>query len=140
MDNLASKEKKYSDYDIATFIAMKKFDEKHPKEKQLDWLEKYMMNTIKKITNKKWIVRKILFLKTKLEANQHWEQSAKGNPLLIEVDPITGKESVVFNGGSSQDVKVLFEVEVDLDNNAAVVTVDTDMNILDETKYQIQRP
>lgn len=41
-DNIVNKKGKYSDYDIAVFIAMEKFYEKHSRETQPDWLDKYM--------------------------------------------------------------------------------------------------
>lgn len=138
MNNLTNEKRKYSEYDIASFLATEKFEEKHPKEKQPEWLRRYILVTGVKNENKSWIIRRILFHKIQLKANQHWEQSPKGNPLLIEVDPITRKESVIIGGGYPADFEVIFEVEVDLANNSVSVLVDTDLNVLDENKYQVQ--
>lgn len=73
-----------------------------------------------------------------MESNQYWGHSAKGTPILIEVDPMTGKESVVFKDASPSDIEVIFEVEVDLINGSAIILLDTDLSKLDETRYEVQ--
>lgn len=138
MDNLTNK-KKFNEYDIAYSLAIKKFEERHPKEKQPEWLERYFLITGIKNEHRNWIIRKILFHKIQLKPNQRWEQSLKGNPLLIEVDPITKKESVNISGGYPADFEVIFEVEINLANHSVTVLVDTDLNKLVENKYQVQR-
>ena len=137
-NNRVNKKGKYSDYDIAVFIAMEKFYEKHSRETQPDWLDKYIMITGRKNENEHWIIQKILFRKIQLESNQYWGHSAKGTPILIEVDPMTGKESVVFKDASPSDIEVIFEVEVDLINGSAIILLDTDLSKLDETRYEVQ--
>lgn len=139
MNNLTNRKRKYSEYDIAGFLAMEKFEEKHPKEKQPEWLRRYILVTGIKTENKNWIIRRILFHKIQLEPNQHWGQSFKGNPLLIEVNPITRTESVIIGGGYPADFEIIFEVEVNLANNLVNILVDIDFNTLDENKYQVQR-
>lgn len=130
---------KYSNYDIASFLEMEKFEEKHPKEKRPEWLQRYIMVTGERTGEKRWIIRRILFHKIQLAPNQHWEKSAKDNPLIIEVDPITGNKSVVISGGYPADYDLIFEVEVDFANSSVNILVDTDLDVLDENKYQVQR-
>ena len=138
MGNLENEKIKIDEYDVATFIAKKKFEEKHPKEKQPEWLEKYIAITGEKVGKEKWIIRRIMFYKIKLESNQHWEIGPKGYPMIIETDPTTGKRYVLLRGGSSKGTKVLFEVEIDLSNGTAIVLADTDLNLLNESDYQLQ--
>lgn len=110
-----------NDYEIASFLEMEKFEEKHPIKERPEWLQRY------------------LFHKIQLAPNQHWEKSTKGNPLLIEVDPITGNKSVVISGGYPADHDLIFEVEVNFANGLVNILVDTDLDVLDEKKYQAQR-
>lgn len=76
--------------------------------------------------------------KTQLKPNQHWEEK-RGIPVLVEVDPITGKRSIVICGGPAVDVEVIFQVEIDLFKGSATVITDTDVEILDGTKYEIYK-
>lgn len=131
--------KKNDDYNIATLLAKDKFEEKHPRVEQPIWLDNYTTITGMKTGYKNWVIKRMLFHKIQLKPNQHWGKSAKGNPLLIEVDPITGDEFVVRSGGSSADIEVIFMVEVDIMNSIVTVLIDTDLNKLDENKYQVQR-
>ena len=84
-------------------------------------------------------MRKILFYREQLGPNQYWEKSLKGNPVLVEKDPETGKEFVVLKSGSPENIKVLFEVEVDVSDGTARVCTDIDISALNENEYQIQR-
>ena len=131
----------FDDYDIATFLVKEKFEEKHQKEKQPEWLEKYILVTGKKLEKKKWLIKRILFYKSNLQLkpNQCWEKSPRGNPVLVEIDPETGKKYVVLDDGDPAGIKVLFEAEVDLNDYSVLVLTDADLNLLSESDYQIQR-
>ena len=139
MGTTVDEKKHYDDHDIATFIARKEFEKRHPEEEQPEWLKKYMLTTGRKTGSKKWTMRKILFYKEQLGPNQYWEKSLEGNPVLVEKDPETGKEFVVLKSGSPENIKVLFEVEVDVSDGTARVCTDIDISALDENEYQIQR-
>ena len=100
----------YSDHDLAISIACHKFDEIHPKEEQPE-----------------------------LKSGQYWHWEDDGVPVLFEVDPVTGKKSVVICGGPEMEVEVFFEAEVDLAKDMVTVLMDTDLHKLDRTKYEINR-
>ena len=134
MGTTVDEKKHYDDHDIATFIARKEFEKRHPEEEQPEWLKKYMLTTGRKTGSKKWTMRKILFYKEQLGPNQYWEKSLKGNPVLVEKDPETGKEFVVLKSGSPENIKVLFEVEVDVSDGTARVCTDIDISTLDVNK------
>ena len=118
MGTTVDEKKHYDDHDIATFIARKEFEKRHPEEEQPEWLKKYMLTTGRKTGSKKWTMRKILFYREQLGPDQYWEKSLKGNPVLVEKDP---------------------EVEVDVSDGTARVCTDIDISALDENEYQIQR-
>lgn len=139
MGKIIERKNKYSDYEIASFLEMEKFEEKHPIEKRPEWLQRYILVTGEKTGDKSWIIRRILFHKIQLAPNQHWEKSTKGNPLLIEVDPITGNKSVVISRSYPADYDLIFEVEVNFTNSLVNILVDIDLDVLDENKYQVQR-
>lgn len=120
-------------------MAMKKFEERHPKEMCPGWLNKYITITGGKLEKGKWIIKEILYKKTPLEPNQRWDQDIKGNPVLIEKNLTTGKEYVVFRSGNPEDIEIIFAVEVNLNNGSVLVLTDTDLSLLNENDYQIQR-
>lgn len=130
--------KRYDDNDMAIKIAWKKFEEKHPKELWPEWLSKFITISGTKSQNNNWLIKITALPKTQLKPNQHWEEK-RGIPVLVEVDPITGKRSIVICGGPAVDVEVIFQVEIDLFKGTATVITDTDVEILDGTKYEIYK-
>jgi len=130
---------KNEDYDTAVFIACRKFDEMHPKEKLPEWLKYCMSMKVQKNQNNNWVIKLVLLPKPKLKNNQYWQWQDDGIPILIEVDPLTEKKSVVICGGPAIDDEVFFEVEVDLTKNITILIIDIDPNKLDGTKYEINR-
>ena len=118
-------------------IARKKFIETHPKNKWPNWLEQQIRIEEHKNQYNKWIISINLMRKIKLESNQYWELSEKGNNVLVEVDKVTGEKSYILCGISLADYDTIFKVEVDLDNNSTTMLLDTDLNTLDKNKYQI---
>ena len=127
------------DHDLAIWIACKKFEEMYPKETQPAWLKYCMSMKVSKKQNKNWAIQMVLLPKPKLKQNQYWHWEDDGIPLLIEVDSITEKKSIVICGGPAIDLEVFFEVEVNLSTEMAKVLRNIDPNKLDGTKYEINR-
>lgn len=130
---------KYNDHDKAICIACEKFEEKHPNEDQPRWLKYCMSINVKKNQNKNWVVKFLILPKPELEVNQYWEWEDDGIPLLVQIDPITNKKSIVISGGKPVVPEVIFEVEIDFNKSFAIVLRDTQLNELDGTKYEINR-
>lgn len=128
--------KKCDELDMAVFLASEKFKELHPENLQPEWLKYCISFSGNKKKNKSWIIRMSVLPKTELDPNRHWEWN-NDIPRLVEVDPITGKRSIVICCGPAAETEVLFEVEIDLTKGLTNVLVDTDLNILDQTKYQV---
>ena len=54
------------------------------------------------------VVRKAI-----LDENQYVKWEDDGVPILVQIDPVTQKESIIISGGPPQEFVVIFEVEVD---------------------------
>ena len=134
-----NKNNNYDEHDLAICIACKKFDEMHPKETLPEWLKYCMSMKVVRNQNDNWVIKLVLMPKIKLKNNQYWQWESDGIPILIEVDPLTEKKSVVICGGPAAGVEIFFEIEVDLVKNSSLVIIDIDPNKLDGTKYEINR-
>lgn len=130
---------KYNSHDKAILMACEKFEEIHPHENQPRWLKYCMSLNVAKNKNKNWVVKFLISPKSILESNQYWEWEDDGIPLLVQIDPKTNKKSIVICGGVSAAPEVFFEVEIDLNQNLAIVLKDTQLNKLDASKYEINR-
>lgn len=125
-------------YNEAVNIAWIGFEMRHPKDSWPEWLIKCVIVRGMKSPDNKWLIKIAVLPKTKLKPNQHWEEK-NGVPVLVETDHVTGKRWMIICGGPAVESKVLFEVEVDLVNESAIVITDTNIELLDGTKYQINR-
>ncbi len=130
---------KYNDHDRAILMACEKFEEVHPHADQPSWLKYCMSLNVVKNKNKNWVIKFLILPKPSIEDNQYWEWEDDGIPLLIEVDSKTNKKSIVICGGTSVEPEVFFEVEIDLDQNEAIILNDTRLDRLDSSKYEINR-
>lgn len=130
---------KCDNHDKAILMACEKFEEIHPIEDQPKWLKYCMSMNVVKNQNKNWIVKFLISPKPVLEVNQYWEWEDDGIPLLVQIDPITNKKSIVICGGVPVAPEVFFEVEIDYKQNLAIVLKDTQLNKLDGNKYEINR-
>jgi hypothetical protein len=133
--NLKKGNKKYDDNNMAVNIAWREFEDRHPRESWPEWLTKCIRISGTKSPNNNWLIKITVLPKSELKPNQHWEEK-NGIPVLVEVEPSTGKRRLVICGGPAVDVEVLFEAEIDLDNGSATVITDTDLELLDGTKYE----
>ncbi len=129
----------HNEHDEAISMACKKFDEIHSNNDEPKWLKYCMSLNIVKNERKNWVVKFLIFPKPILEYNQYWDWQDDGMPLLIQVDPKTNKESIVICGGEPIPPLVLFEAEIDINNNHVIVLKDTKLNELDGSKYEINR-
>lgn len=130
---------KYNDHDKAISMACDKFDEIHSIENQPRWLKYCMSMNVKKNQNKNWVVKFLILPKPELEVNQYWEWEDDGIPLLVQINPISNKKSIIISGGEPTVPEVFFEVEIDLNKNLAIVLRDTQLDKLDGNKYEINR-
>lgn len=130
---------KYDDHDKAIFMACGKFEEIHPNEDQPRWLKYCMSLNVVKNKNKNWVVKFLISPKPVLEANQYWEWEDDGIPLLVQIDPKTNKKSIIICGGAQVAPEVIFEVEIDINRNLAIVLKDTQLNKLNGSDYEINR-
>lgn len=128
---------KYDGHDKAILMACEKFEEIYPNEDQPSWLKYCMSLNVVKNKNKNWVVKFLISPKAVLEANQYWEWKDDGIPLLVQIDPKTNKKSIIICGGAPVAPEVFFEVEIDLNQNLAIVLKDTQLNKLDGSKYEI---
>lgn len=69
--NLGNKDNNYDDYDKCVLIACKKFEEKHPKEEQPEWLKYCMSMKVNRNQYKNWVIKLILQPKPKLRSNEY---------------------------------------------------------------------
>lgn len=125
------------EYDMALKIACEKFEEMHPQELQPKWLKYCMRIRQTRNENRNWVFKFILTTKFQLNADLHWEWDENGLAHIIHIDPLTGKRSyVICDGGAPAETEVFFAVEVD-NKRTAIVLEDTDLNLFDGTKYQL---
>lgn len=155
MDNISGN---YDEHDQAIFIACRKFAEIYPKNMQPEWLKYCLYLKTNRNERKNWIVKMLLFPKPKIKVNQFWrwvERSwekrkitreyadshtgcKKGVLILMQMDPVTGKESYVPWKNPVCEPVTFFAVEVDTDKQAAIVLTDMDPNQLDGTSYEMK--
>lgn len=77
------------------------------------------------------------YTKFQLEPDLYWIWDDTGFSHLIHINSLTGKWSyVISDGGAPAETEVIFEVEVD-DRGAAIVLKDTNLDLLDAARYQL---
>ena len=128
-----------NDHDRAILMACEKFEERYPNGEQPTWLKYCMWMNVMKNQNKNWVVKFYLSPKPVLKSNQYWEWEDDGIPLLIEVDSITNKKSIVICGGAPVDPEVFFEAEINLEQNFVIVHKELQLDKLDGNKYEMNR-
>lgn len=126
---------KYNEYQIAIYMAWKKFEELHPKPIRPKWLEEFISIGGTKSQNKNWIVTITLFPKIELKQNQYWERKNQ-DIRLIEIDKTTGKHFVVLCDGPAKDTIIIFKAEINIIKNLVNILIDADLNKLNKAKYQ----
>ena len=122
---------------MAIYVACNEFERKHPIETQPKWLKYCLFLKVNKNENGNWTVKYMLHPKAELKENQYLKWEDDGVPLLVQIEPITGKETIVICGGLSRECRVIFEVEVNFVVNKSCVCIDTDLTQLDGTKYEM---
>ncbi len=127
-----------NEHDEAISMACQKFDEIHSDDEP-KWLKYYLSLNIAKNERKNWVVKFLIFPKPILEYNQYWDWQDDGMPLLVQIDPQTNKKSIVICGGGPIPPVVLFEAEIDINENSVIILKDTKLNQLDGSKYEINR-
>ena len=137
LENKMSRE--YDDNNKAVNIVWKEFEKIHPKETRPDWLENYITVSGNKNQNKNWVIRILLMSKMQLKPDQHLEWGNDGIPIVVRVDPVTGKRFMVICDGPADGIKIIFEAEVDFANDLVKILIDTNLNTLDNNKYQVLR-
>lgn len=136
MDNNFNKENKKCDsYEIALSMALEEFSARHPRKLLPEWFSKCITVSGTRNQNKNWLISITVVPRQSLKPNQHWEV-INGKRTLVSVNPISGERKIVICR-ASKEIEVLFEAEVDLDNNTATIITDTDLNLLDGTKYEV---
>lgn len=131
--NLNNNKKKPDEYDIAVNIAWKEFESRH--SSLPEWLNKCIRISGSKNSKNKWLIKLSVLPKIKLQPNQHVEE-INGNSVLVNTNPLTGEERIVICGGPSVDIEILFQIEVDIFNNSTAIITDTELGLLDGTKYE----
>lgn len=126
-------------HDLAIHVACEIFEQMYPQQKQPTWLKYCMAMRITKNSSKNWVVKMILRPKYQLQPNMHLAWQDDGFPMMVDVEPNTGKESIVICCGPYPDDVVFFEVEVDSITNSTTILVDCDPNSLDGDLYEINR-
>ena len=124
-------------HDMAIYIACNEFEKKHPIETQPKWLKYCVSLKVTKNQNGNWVVKQMLLPKAELKENQYWKWEDDGVPLLVQIDPVTRKETIVICGGSPREYIVIFEVEVDFVEKKAIVHIDTEFDMLDGARYEM---
>lgn len=127
------------DNNKAVKIVWKKFEEIHPKETRPEWLENYITVSGKKNQNKNWVIRIFLIPKIQLKADQQLEWGIDGIPTVVRTDQTTGKRYMVICDGLTDEIKIIFEAEVDFTNNLINILIDTELDVLNNNKYQMLR-
>ena len=134
MDN---KSNNLGEHELALFIACSKFDEMYPRDMQPEWLKYCMSMDVARNERNNWVIKMLLSPKKELEADQYQCWKDNGVPELIRVDPVTGEKSYIICNGPAPDPVVFFEVEVDIDKQAATVLTDMNPNKLDGAEYEL---
>jgi len=114
-------------------IAMREFETRHPRESWPEWFTKCMIIRGYESNNNR-LIKITLRHKIQLKPNQYWKE-IRGHRVLVNTDPITGKERIVICGGPEVDVEVIFEI--DIASGFTKIITDTDIDLLDGTKYEL---
>lgn len=133
--NMNKGNQKIDFYNEAVGITWTGFEMRHPRELWPEWFTKCITVSGTKNHNKNWVMRITVVPQMPLETNQHWGKR-NGKRVLYRTDPITGEERIII-GRTPKAVEVIFEVEVDFIKASATVITDTDLSLLDGTKYEI---
>ena len=124
-------------HDMALYIACNEFEKRHPKETQPDWLKYCLSIKINRNRNGNWVVSQMVLPKAILDENQYVKWEDDGVPILVQIDPVTQKESIIISGGPPQEFVVIFEVEVDFAMKQANVLIDSELDKMDGKRYEM---